>query len=283
VVGRDTACAACARVIARLKAGLDDPQRPVGSLLFAGPTGVGKTELAKQLARYLFGDAERLVRIDMSELVTGSAIARLITPSPAGTSLADRIRRQPLSVVLFDEIEKADAAAFDLLLGVIGEGRLTDVLGRLVDFRMALIVMTTNLGAADPRPAGFSPDPDLTADYGAAIRNFFRPELLGRLDATISFRPLQPAALESIVELELAKLRERPGLVARGLRLEITASARSRLAALGHDPRLGARPLRRTIEDLVVAPIAERMAREPAWREATIQITTAAERGDVVV
>jgi ATP-dependent Clp protease ATP-binding subunit ClpC len=283
VIGQDAACTIAARVIARLKAGLDDPQRPVGSLLFAGPTGVGKTELAKQLARYLYGDAERLVRIDMSELVTGSAIARLITPSPAGTSLADRIRRQPLSVVLFDEIEKADAAAFDLLLGVIGEGRLTDVLGRLVDFRMAVIVMTTNLGAADPRPTGFSPDPELTADYAAALRNFFRPELLGRLDATISFRPLAPSALERIVELELAKLRQRPGLVARGLRLEITPGARSRLAALGHDPRLGARPLRRTIEDLVVAPIAERMAREPTWREATIQITTAAERGDVVV
>jgi ATP-dependent Clp protease ATP-binding subunit ClpC len=270
-------------VIARFKAGLDDPQRPVGALLFAGPTGVGKTELAKQLARYLFGDADRLVRVDMSELVTGTAITRLIAPSPGGTSLADRIRRQPLSVVLFDEVEKADAAAFDLLLGVIGEGRLTDALGRLVDFRMAVIVLTSNLGGADPRPAGFSADADPVADHGGAVRRFFRPELLGRLDAVVAFRPLAADALERIVELELAKLRLRPGVVARNLELAITPAARARLARLGHDPRLGARPLRRTIEDLVVSPIAERIAREPTWRDTTVRITTSEERGDVRV
>jgi len=279
VIGQDHACRVAARVIARLKAGLDDPQRPVGTLLFAGPTGVGKTELAKQLARYLFGDAERLVRIDMSELVTPGAIARLISPSPAGTSLADRIRRQPLSVVLFDEIEKADAAAFDLLLGVVGEGRLTDVLGRLVDFRMALIVMTTNLGAGDPRPTGFSSDPDRTADHVAAIRKFFRPELLGRLDSIVPFVPLPEAALRRIVELELDKIRRRPGLVARNLTLQMTPAARDRLAVLGFDPKLGARPLRRTLEDLVVAPVAERMARSPTWRDATIRIQSVSDPG----
>ncbi|MGE0401169.1 MAG: AAA family ATPase [Kofleriaceae bacterium] len=280
VVGQDHACSVAARVIARLKAGLDDPQRPVGTLLFAGPTGVGKTELAKQLARYLFGDADRLVRVDMSELVTGGAIARLITPSPAGTSLADRIRRQPLSVVLFDEIEKADSAAFDLLLGVVGEGRLTDALGRLIDFRMAVIVMTTNLGANDPTPAGFSSRPDAAPDPTAALRTFFRPELLGRIDSILTFHPLPAAALERIVELELDKLRKRPGLVARNLRLEMTPAARARLAALGHDPKLGARPLRRTLEDLVVAPIAERMASTPTWRDATVRIATRGETSD---
>ncbi len=166
---------------------------------------------------------------------------------------------------------------------MIGEGRLTDAHGRLVDFRMALIVMTTNLGAADPRPTGFSSDPEATPDPTGAIRNFFRPELLGRLDAIVAFKPLPPPALEAIVELELGKLRQRPGFVARNLKLELTPAARSRLAILGHDDRLGARPLRRTIEDLIVAPLAERMAKNPSWRDATIRIAATGEPGDIVL
>jgi len=148
---------------------------------------------------------------------------------------------------------------------------------------MSLIVMTTNLGAADPRPAGFSSDPDAPADPSGAIKNFFRPELLGRLDAVIAFRPLPPPALEAIVDLELGKLRARPGFVARNLRLELSPRARSRLAELGHDAKLGARPLRRTIEDLIVAPLAERMARDPGWRDVTVRIGVSGEPSDIVV
>jgi len=146
-----------------------------------------------------------------------------------------------------------------------------------------MIVMTTNLGAADPSPAGFGAA--TTADHAGAIRKFFRPELLGRIDSIISFRPLDPAALERIVDLEVDKLRRRPGLVARNLRIEITPAARTRLAELGYDPKLGARPLRRTLEDLVVAPLADRMARTPTWRDAVIMIRAAGEAGpaDVVI
>jgi ATP-dependent Clp protease ATP-binding subunit ClpA len=148
---------------------------------------------------------------------------------------------------------------------------------------MAMIVMTTNLGAADPSPAGFGAAN--TADHASAIRRFFRPELLGRIDSIISFRPLDPPALERIVDLEIDKLRKRPGLVARNLRLEVTPAARTRLAMLGHDPRLGARPLRRTIEDLVVAPLADRMAKTPTWRDAVITVRAAGEPGaaDLVI
>jgi ATP-dependent Clp protease ATP-binding subunit ClpC len=182
-------------------------------------------------------------------------------------------------VVLFDEIEKADPAAFDLLLGVIGDGRLTDALGRLIDFRMALIVMTTNLGAGDAAPSGFAAARDGAIDHATAIRKFFRPELLGRIDATISFRSLDRAALERVVELELSKLAERPGFVARAISLRISPAARARLAELGYDKKLGARPLRRTLEDLIVAPLADRMASDPLLRATTILIQAASEPG----
>ncbi|MCE9575880.1 MAG: AAA family ATPase [Deltaproteobacteria bacterium] len=272
VIGQDAACAVAARVLARFKAGLDDPERPVGTLFFVGPTGVGKTELAKQLAASLYGSAERLIRVDMSEYMTPGSATRLLEVGSGGQSLAERVRQTPLCVVLLDEIEKAHPEVHDLLLGVLGEGRLTDSLGRLVDFRMAVIAMTSNLGARESR-AGFGSSG--TADHLGAVRAHFRPELLGRLDQVVSFNPLTPPDIERIVSLELDKVRQRPGLVGRRLVLHVSPRARARLAERGFDAKLGARPLRRLIEEIVVAPLAVRMAADPDLRDRPIGIVTA--------
>jgi ATP-dependent Clp protease ATP-binding subunit ClpC len=280
VIGQDEACDVCGRVVARLKAGMQDPERPVGTLLFVGPTGVGKTELAKQLAAYLFGDEARLVRADMSEYMNPGSSQRLLDVGPGVTSLAQEIRRQPLSVVLFDEIEKAHPEVFDLLLGVLGEGRLTDAAGRLVDCRMTLLIMTSNLGGGTRVP-GFGEGE--AADHLGAVRRHFRAEFLGRLDAVVSFRPLGRAEVEAIVELEVEKASRRVGLKRRGIRLALGREARARLADLGFDPRLGARPLKRVLEERVVTPLAVRLAADPDYRDRAIRIVTAAGSPDDLV
>jgi ATP-dependent Clp protease ATP-binding subunit ClpC len=279
VVGQDEACGIAGRVVARLKAGLDDPERPVGAMLFVGPTGVGKTELAKQLATYLFGSADRMIRIDCSEYMTPGSALRLLEAGAGAPSLAEKVRAQPLSVVLLDEIEKAHPEVFDLLLGVIGEGRLTDSLGRLCDFRMTVIVMTSNLGARESKATGFASAGG--ADYVGAVRGHFRPELLGRIDHIVSFRALAPADIERIVDLELEKVRRRPGLVVRRLALRVTPAARAVLAARGFDPRMGARPLRRLIEEVVVTPLAVQMAADASFRDREVVVGTAAESGEL--
>jgi ATP-dependent Clp protease ATP-binding subunit ClpC len=276
VVGQGEACAACARVLARFKARLNDPDRPLGTLLFVGPTGVGKTELAKQTARFLFGDESRLVRLDMSEYLYPGSATRLLETGAGSNSLAERVRQQPLSLVLFDEIEKAHPQVFDLLLGVIGEGRLTDRLGRPVDFRMTLVLMTSNLGTSATAPIGFDRAP--RESFLREVRRHFRPEFFNRLDEIVAFDPLAPSELRRIVDLLLREAASRVGLVRRGVKLRASEGARQRLAELGHHPTRGARPLKRVIEERVVTPLATRLAADPALADRIVAIVVEGER-----
>jgi ATP-dependent Clp protease ATP-binding subunit ClpC len=270
IVGQPQAVATAARVLARFKAGLSDPERPCGTLLFIGPTGVGKTELAKQLARTLFGDETRMIRVDMSEYMLPGAAQRLLEVGDGATSLAQAVRQQPLSLILFDELEKAHPEVFDLLLGILGEGRLADSLGRHVDFRMTVICMTSNLGVTEAQPIGFGDAEG--GDYLRSVRRHFRPELVNRIDHVISFTRLSPGDVLRIVDLELDKAAARTGLLRRNLTLRVDAAAREVLARLGFHPTRGARPLKRVIEERVIAPVAIEMARDPSLRDRVIRI-----------
>jgi ATP-dependent Clp protease ATP-binding subunit ClpC len=281
VIGQDQACATAAKVLARFKAGLDDPDRPSGTLLFVGPTGVGKTELAKELTRAMFGDESRMVRLDMSEYALPGSARRLLEVGPGLTTLAQRVRQEPLSLVLLDEIEKADREVFDVLLALLGEGRLTDEEGRLVDFRMTLVVMTSNLGVADARAVGFGENEDDRGASLARVREHFRPELFNRIDHIVPFRPLSRADVLRIVDLELGKAQTRSGLLRKSLRLVVRPEARALLAELGYHPTRGARPLKRVIEELVITPIAARIAADAALRDCDLVVD--AEGGNIVL
>lgn len=270
VIGQDDSCAAVARALTPFKVGLQPPEKPVASLLFVGPTGVGKTELAKQIAAQIFGSSERMIRLDMSEYLAPGSARRLLQVGEGVRSLAEMVRRQPLSVVLLDEIEKAHASVFDALLGVLGEGRLTDAAGQLVDFRMTTIVMTSNLGVSTKGPVGFEAT-ESASTHLEAVRRHFRPELFNRIDAVVPFRALEPDDVTRIADVLLREIQQRPGLRERGLTLAVDEAARRQLATLGYDRRFGARPLKRVLEERVVGPLAAKMAAEPELREREVR------------
>ena len=274
VIGQDAACRQAARVLTRFKTGLADPERPIGSLFFVGPTGVGKTELAKQLARYMFGASDRMIRLDMSEFMLAGSAARMLATGKGVSSLVEKVRQNPLSLVLLDEIEKAHAEVFDLLLAMLGEGRMTDDEGRFVDFRMTLVVMTSNLGVRTSGSAGFGGGGQSEQDLLGAVRGHFRPEFFNRIDHVVPFRNLSEEDILAIVDLEVRKAAERVGLVRRGLVLHVHDDARRALAKLGWHPTRGARPLARALEEHVMSPIAVRLAAERSLRDQRVHVVT---------
>jgi ATP-dependent Clp protease ATP-binding subunit ClpB len=261
VVGQDEAIRAVANAVRRGRAGLSDPNRPIGSFLFLGPTGVGKTELARALAEFMFDDERAMIRIDMSEYMEKHTVARLIGAPPGyvgfeeGGQLTEAARRRPYSVILFDEIEKAHSDVFNVLLQLLDDGRLTDGQGRTVDFRNTVVIMTSNLGShifrEYERPEKVRP---LVLQE---LRNTLRPEFLNRIDEIVIFSPLDHAELDRIIDIQLEHLRAR--LAARRIGLEVTDAAKAVIAREGYDPAFGARPLKRTIQRLVQDPLALRL------------------------
>ncbi|MGP2495410.1 ATP-dependent Clp protease ATP-binding subunit [Schaalia turicensis] len=273
VIGQEEAVRALSQSIRRTRSGLKDPNRPGGSFIFAGPTGVGKTELAKALAEFLFGDEDALIQLDMSEFSEKHTASRLFGAPPGyvgydeGGQLTEKVRRKPFSVVLFDEVEKAHPDIFNSLLQILEEGRLTDSQGRKVDFKNTVIIMTTNLGTRDINKGvltGFQSADNLTHDYSRMkakvdeeLKQHFRPEFLNRVDDTIVFPPLNKDQIKQIVDLMIAKLAKR--MEAQDMHLQLTDEARDLVADLGFDPVLGARPLRRAIQREIEDALSERI------------------------
>ena len=274
VIGQEEAVKAISKAIRRGRVGLKDPKRPVGSFIFLGPTGVGKTELSKALAEAIFGDEKSLIRVDMSEFMEKHSVSKLVGSPPGyvgydeGGQLTERVRRKPYSVLLFDEIEKAHPDIFNILLQILEDGRLTDSQGRVVDFRNTVIIMTSNVGArtiTEPKRLGFSAAKDETAknyedmksNVMGELKKSFRPEFLNRIDDIIVFHPLREADIKEIVKLMLRVLVKR--LEANNIKLEVSEAATEHLAKKGFDPLFGARPLRRAIQSMIEDRLAEEM------------------------
>jgi ATP-dependent Clp protease ATP-binding subunit ClpC len=292
VIAQEDAIKAVSQAIRRTRAGLKDPKRPSGSFIFLGPSGVGKTELAKTLAEFLFGDESHLIQLDMSEYMEKHTVSRLVGSPPGyvgyeeGGQLTEAVRRKPFSVVLFDEIEKAHPDVFNALLQILEDGRLTDAQGRTVDFKNTVIIMTSNLGTADLRKAsiGFQKSSEavtyekMKEKVQEALKAHFRPEFLNRIDDTIVFHELSREEVTRIVDLMSKRLKDQ--LTSQGLTLELTDSAKLLLAEKGYDPTLGARPLRRAIQRMVEDTLSERIL----WKQfrAGETIIVDAEDGEIV-
>ena len=264
VIGQREAVDAVSTAVRRARAGLQDPNRPIGSFMFLGPTGVGKTELAKALAAFLFDDESALFRIDMSEYMEKHSVARLIGAPPGyvgyeeGGSLTEAVRRRPYQVILFDEIEKAHPDVFNVLLQVLDDGRLTDGQGRTVDFRNTIIILTSNLGSEYLVNQKEGEDTEAVRDLVMAeVRQKFRPEFLNRLDDIILFHRLQRSEMSKIVDIQMARLQKL--LADRKIKIDLDDKARTWLANRGYDPAYGARPLKRVIQRHVQDPLAEQI------------------------
>ncbi|MCG3773953.1 MAG: ATP-dependent Clp protease ATP-binding subunit ClpC [Nitrospira sp.] len=272
IIGQREAVTSIADAIRRARAGLKDPKRPIGSFIFLGPTGVGKTELARSLAEYLFDDEDAMVRIDMSEYMEKHTVSRLVGAPPGyigyeeGGQLTEAIRRRPYRVILFDEIEKAHPDVFNVLLQILEDGRLTDGQGRTVDFRNTVIIMTSNLGTGELNRdnIGFARNSEnrdeerrLRASVELALKQTFRPEFLNRIDEIIIFHPLTEEEIKEIVELQVKLVLDR--LDEHGISIELTEAAKAWLAKEGYDRNFGARPLRRTIQRFVENPISKEL------------------------
>ncbi len=263
VVGQDEAIQVVANAVRRARAGLQDPNRPIGSFIFLGPTGVGKTELCRALAEFLFDDEQAMVRLDMSEFMEKHSVARLIGAPPGyvgyeeGGYLTEAVRRRPYSVVLFDEIEKAHPEVFNALLQILEDGRMTDGQGRTVDFKNTVIIMTSNLGSQYIQDLGEKDRKEMQRRVTVALREAFKPEFLNRVDETVIFNSLGREQIKEIAEIQLRRLRQ--NLASRKMALEITERAKALLAEKGYDPVYGARPLKRTIQRWVQDPLALRI------------------------
>jgi ATP-dependent Clp protease ATP-binding subunit ClpB len=262
IVGQEEAIEAISKAVRRARAGMKDPRRPIGSFIFLGPTGVGKTELTKALARFLFGSEDALIQLDMSEFMERHSVSRLVGAPPGyvgydeGGYLTEAVRRRPYSVILLDEVEKAHPDVFNVLLQVLDDGRLTDCQGRTVDFRNTVIVMTSNLGSQVIQELSGEENYDaMKSAVMEIVGQHFRPEFINRVDDVVVFHPLGREHIRKIVDIQLGYLHDR--LATRDMQIVLSDAARDKLAEAGFDPVYGARPLKRAIQQQVENPLAQ--------------------------